>query len=124
MKKQLVIVCTFVLLLIILLVIGLSGYDGENPGDSKSKIVGTWIMDPGVTQIFYSDETFVIGFGQNPDTSRGTYNITGDQLVMTHLKADGTINSVATFTYSFSNNSNTLAIYNVDAEIEYIYTRQ
>ena len=109
MKKQLVIVCTFVLLLIILLVIGLSGYDGENPGDSKSKIVGTWIMDPGVTQIFYSDETFVIGFGQNPDTSRGTYNITGDQLVMTHLKADGTINSVATFTYSFSNNDDTLS---------------
>lgn len=124
MKKQLVIVCTFVLLLVILLVIGLSGYDGENPADPKSKIVGTWIMDPGVTQIFYSDGTFATGFGSNPDTSRGTYNITGDQLVLTHLKVDGTINSVATFTYSFSNNYNTLSLYNENVGIEYIHTRQ
>jgi hypothetical protein len=118
MKKQLVIVCTFVLL------IGLSGCNEENPADPKSKLVGTWKMDPGVTQIFYSDGTFVTGFGQNPNTSRGTYNITDEQLVLTHLKVDGTINSVATFTYSFSNNYNTLTLYNVDAGYEYIYTRQ
>ena len=81
-------------------------------------------MDPGVTQIFYSDGTFATGFGSNPDTSRGTYNITGDQLVMTHLSEDGAISSVATFTYSFSNNYNTLSFYNENVGIEYIHTRQ
>lgn len=70
--------------------------------DEKSKFVGTWTDQDGDTHHFFSDGTFNSISGSM--TQSGTWELKDNLLVF--ITSRGTI----TYSYSFSNNDNTLTM--------------
>jgi len=109
MKKQLMIVGIFV----ILLTVGLSGCTSNPLNTEKNKFVGTWntIYE---TYTFFSDGTCSIS------GLSGTYDIKDGKLVINAMEL------MLTFSYLFSNNDNTLTLTMTNSGLtnSYVFTKQ
>ena len=118
MNKQLIVIGTAVLLL----VVGLCGCNEINPFSDENKLVGTWKCENDLygTITFFSDGKYN-GIGVWWGGVPGNYEIKDGKLVMSYI-IEGTKLSLV-YDYSFANNDTALTLTSI-ANDSQVFTKQ